>query len=553
MISSCALLSTEPRLTLPQAGGTAIQDLMHTWDAGGNLTQRETVGGQSDTTAPSAVSNLAADTPTSNSLTLTWTAPGYDGNNGTAILYDIRYSTSAINAGNWASATQCTGEPTPLVAGSAQSFLVSGLNSSTTYYFVIKTADEVWNWSGISNCPSGSTTAGGGGTQTENFGYDFLDRLTSVSGAYSESYSYNQIGNMLTRNGVSYTYPTNGVRPHAVSSVGSTSYLYDNNGNMTTRGTQTLTWDVENRPLTVIGGASFIYNGDGNRVKKTEGGQTILYVNKYYDKNLITGEVTTYYCQGDRLVTKMTNSDPNSRQFIHQDHLTGSSAVSSSAGALVNSIKYLPFGATRSGDVPTDKKFTGQRLDGTLYSQLEDKYREMIGDPNMSAEERGALQTLHDSPGITLQFDRYGPELDKMLAGVSDLARRLPTGDPERAAKWGRTVYYDWNPQSTYLPFRSDHWLGRWNRDYAGSREPVEMDWGGLGRAAVGSAGLVTGTGFVVAGGVLSLIGIVPGPTIALSPAGPTFLVGWAIYGLTVQWMTGGERKMPDFLPPNFP
>jgi hypothetical protein len=28
------------------------------------------------------------------------------------------------------------------------------------------------------------------------FGYDFLDRLTTVSGAYSQSYSYNNIGNI---------------------------------------------------------------------------------------------------------------------------------------------------------------------------------------------------------------------------------------------------------------------------------------------------------------------------------------------------------------------
>jgi RHS repeat-associated protein len=31
-------------------------------------------------------------------------------------------------------------------------------------------------------------------------------------------------------------------------------------------------------------------------------------------------------------------------------------------------MKYLPYGRTLSGNVPTDKKFTGQRLDGTgLY------------------------------------------------------------------------------------------------------------------------------------------------------------------------------------------
>jgi len=39
--------------------------------------------------------------------------------------------------------------------------------------------------------------------------------------------------------------------------------------------------------------AAFVYDGDGNRIKKPDGGETILYVNKYYKKNLDTGEVTT--------------------------------------------------------------------------------------------------------------------------------------------------------------------------------------------------------------------------------------------------------------------
>ena len=110
-----------------------------------------------DITAPGAVSNLATGTATFSSITLTWTAPGDDGSTGTATTYDIRYSTSAINEGNWASATQVTGEPTPAAAGTSQSMVVSGLSPSTTYYFAIKTSDEVPNTSAISNSPSGTT------------------------------------------------------------------------------------------------------------------------------------------------------------------------------------------------------------------------------------------------------------------------------------------------------------------------------------------------------------------------------------------------------------
>ena len=43
-----------------------------------------TASGGGDTTAPAAVSNLAAGSPTTNSITLTWTAPGDDGSTGTA-------------------------------------------------------------------------------------------------------------------------------------------------------------------------------------------------------------------------------------------------------------------------------------------------------------------------------------------------------------------------------------------------------------------------------------------------------------------------------------
>ncbi|WP_127578941.1 discoidin domain-containing protein [Paenibacillus koleovorans] len=114
-----------------------------------------------DTTPPSAITNLAVGTTTSSSVQLTWTAPGDDGGTGTAASYDIRYSTSTITAGNWSSATAVTGEPTPAAAGTSQSMTVTGLSPSTTYYFAMKTNDEVPNTSALSNVPSGTTSSSG--------------------------------------------------------------------------------------------------------------------------------------------------------------------------------------------------------------------------------------------------------------------------------------------------------------------------------------------------------------------------------------------------------
>ncbi len=59
-----------------------------------------------DTTAPASVGNLASSPSTDSSATLTWTAPGDDGTNGTATAYDIRFSTTLITDANFNSATQ---------------------------------------------------------------------------------------------------------------------------------------------------------------------------------------------------------------------------------------------------------------------------------------------------------------------------------------------------------------------------------------------------------------------------------------------------------------
>ena len=111
---------------------------------------------------------------------------------------------------------------------------------------------------------------------------------------------------------------------------------------------------------------SFVYDGDGNRVKKTEGGQTILYINQYYEKNLTTGVVTTSYYLGGQLVAAREGT---TLCYVHQDSLSSTSLMTDSNGTqLGTTMKYLPFGGIISGSVNTAKKFTGQRLDATgLY------------------------------------------------------------------------------------------------------------------------------------------------------------------------------------------
>jgi chitodextrinase len=96
---------------------------------------------------------------TSTSVSLTWTTPGDDSLSGTAAQFDLRYSTAAITAANFGAATRWTAMPAPAVSGTSQSVTVTGLTPNTTYWFAIKTADEVPNWSAISNVVSRTTLA----------------------------------------------------------------------------------------------------------------------------------------------------------------------------------------------------------------------------------------------------------------------------------------------------------------------------------------------------------------------------------------------------------
>ena len=91
------------------------------------------------------------------SVDLTWTAPGDNGNTGTAWRYDVRYDTEEITEANWALASQATGEPNPSPAGTTEEFTVVDLIPDTLYYFAIKTADLAGNWSALSNNDTAST------------------------------------------------------------------------------------------------------------------------------------------------------------------------------------------------------------------------------------------------------------------------------------------------------------------------------------------------------------------------------------------------------------
>ena len=97
----------------------------------------------------------AQATSVDSTATLLWTAPGDDGMSGRATRYEMRYRNVAIASGDtaswWSAATVASGMPSPSAAGATDSVQVRGLDPTRTWYFVIRTSDEVPNWSNFSN------------------------------------------------------------------------------------------------------------------------------------------------------------------------------------------------------------------------------------------------------------------------------------------------------------------------------------------------------------------------------------------------------------------
>ncbi|HKB08799.1 MAG TPA: choice-of-anchor D domain-containing protein, partial [Candidatus Polarisedimenticolia bacterium] len=106
---------------------------------------------------PGPILDLSAGDPTSNSIVLSWSATGDDGDVGKASFYDLRYATAAIDEAGFADATPVPNAPPPGPSGGAERFEVGGLSPDTVYFFAIKAGDEWGNVGPLSNVASGRT------------------------------------------------------------------------------------------------------------------------------------------------------------------------------------------------------------------------------------------------------------------------------------------------------------------------------------------------------------------------------------------------------------
>ncbi len=116
---------------------------------------------------------------------------------------------------------------------------------------------------------------------SEVFGYDALNRLVSanLAAGQTQSFAYDFNGNRInaTINSASttYTYPSTSHRLSSLSGATSRSFTYDNAGNTTVSAGIAYTYDGRGR-MKQAGTTTYAINGLGQRVKKNNGSDTFF-------------------------------------------------------------------------------------------------------------------------------------------------------------------------------------------------------------------------------------------------------------------------------------
>jgi RHS repeat-associated protein len=150
-----------------------------------------------------------------------------------------------------------------------------------------------------------------------------------------------------------------------------------------------VTYNAENMPasltLTPPGGSAttvtLTYDGEGRRVKKQNGTNTVLYVDRLFE--IRNGQPVKYIFAGDTRIARIMGGEVH---FYHQDHLGSSTLVTKGTGTILDSNAFEPFGRVRGVSGGPDRAdlvhtFTGQEFDAEsgLYNYGARLYDPVLG------------------------------------------------------------------------------------------------------------------------------------------------------------------------------
>ncbi len=287
------------------------------------------------------------------------------------------------------------------------------------------------------------TYAGGGLSYTQSFGYDPLNRLTTSnenSGAnWSQTNGYDRYGNRWIDLGggnqsLYFTASNNRI----------TGSSYDAAGNLLNDGTHGYTYNAENKITKVDNVNAYVYDGEGQRVRKLLG-ENLRFVYGIGGQLIMefsgsTGALTKEYVYGagGLLATiEPTALNSNGTRYTTADHLGSPRVVTNSSAGVVSRHDYKPFGEELGAGV--GGRTTGMGFPGTsdgLRQKFSSKERDVeTGLDYFGARYYASVQGRFTSadPFSIIQLRQSSPNDSEDAFCVYAII-----GDPHR---WNRFAY----------------------------------------------------------------------------------------------------------------
>ena len=301
-------------------------------------------------------------------------------------------------------------------------------------------------------------------SQMEKYYFDNLYQLTRVDYGNGDvhQWSYDDIGNRVQQVVIpsgqppvvtNYTYYQNGQSRNSqlLQSDGLSTYTWDNNGNLSAKAATQYAWDYDDRLVGISGpstSASYVYDFQGNRIKKTVSGVETAYL--YLAEDIVketTGGITTNYLHGIGIDEPVMMDRASAKSYYFSDGLGSIRELTDAVGTVQNSYTYGTWGELRAQNitVPNSYGYTGREFaEEGLYF-----YRARYLDPAIG------MFILEDPIGFNkiMNFYRYVGNNPIIFIDPLGLNGCKPEEEPGRDYLVGR-------------PWTEERWEGFWEANF---------------------------------------------------------------------------------------
>ncbi|KZN61808.1 hypothetical protein N473_22130 [Pseudoalteromonas luteoviolacea CPMOR-1] len=245
---------------------------------------------------------------------------------------------------------------------------LSTLNVGGGYDYI---QSHSYEFDGLGNLTSRAFNLDGGEIETTRFGYDKLNRITTVNGAVE--YAYDDNGNLTAKSGWTQKYEN--TKPHAISKREKGQrvelFEYDSNGNQTyatltnngvTESQREVLYSSRNKAMLIVVNnalVQFYYDANNRRFRRDESDKTTYYVGALeivteFRSEALSNQTYIRRSIGNDAVKTYHENGQESVQWLFTDHQGSVVAVVNNSGKLLKRFSYDAFGKQTEILMPTN-------------------------------------------------------------------------------------------------------------------------------------------------------------------------------------------------------